>query len=126
MVDAITNWMASINESRWHLIEKEGGSPVALCTHRVRGPVRRIISLKPPEFNDGRSICHNCQNQAIEIRRKLEETTKRKYLLDQALRIAESDLIIWPETDPMDQPEQEEAPGSPYLPGTERELIAAA
>lgn len=121
MVDSSSNWQTSLNESRWHLVYREGGSPTALCNHRLRGPVRRIISSTPPSTNDGRSHCPNCLQVAEDVTRSSEESTRRKLHIAASLDIA-GPAIVWPTVDP----DENEVPGSPNLPGTDWNLTVAA
>lgn len=52
-------YMASVRESRWHLVSIDGVSQ-ALCGHVVRQPLlRRCADHRP--VDDGRSLCEACR-----------------------------------------------------------------
>lgn len=67
--------MASVFESSWHVVTADacGGAPIALCGHRIFGPVRRRFDLSLLDgvpLGDGRGACSAC-------RATLDEATGR-------------------------------------------------
>lgn len=94
-------WAASTLESRWHLIRHEAAAPLALCHHRLIGPIRRSFAKDSAKSSDGRIPCPSCQHLGEDIaHRRLEQTSSVFGPQHMTAREQLDSGIAWPQVDP--------------------------